>query len=465
MDSEVTQSKNKSEIKLKQENKSVNSKCKDQIKTVKFRLFPNKNEEEQLKHMFEQSRWYYNSSINVFNDLYSKNIVLSNDFKLKDRTFRDTFKKYEFQEDEVIEDDICYILKSFSYNENRNEYMIPSFFNDKEVHTRLIRGANIKFVQAVNSCISNYKNKNVKSFDLKYRSKKKDNEFIYFEDYNFPSFLRNIRSYHWYRTKSKKRKYMKLKDIEKKKFKSIEIIYDKITKKYFFHGAFKTSFYASDDIRNDNQVNNSNDESKFVVKETDPIKMISLDPGVRKFLVCYDPSGSCFHIGNKANKEIFKLMKHADTTKNKIEKLLIWKRIKYKINEMHWKTISFLTKNYDFILLPEFKTQDMVRKKTLNKNVKRMMLMYSFYSFKQKMKWKCDVLNKKLFIVDESYTSKTCTNCGTVTNLKGKEDLVCEKCFIAIDRDEQGSRNILLKNLHIIKNYLEEEKNERNIVF
>lgn len=158
-------------------------------------------------------------------------------------------------------------------------------------------------------------------------------------------------------------------------------------------------------------------------------------------------------------------MKQSDITKNKKEKLLLWKRIKNKINEMHWKTISFLTKHYDIILLPEFATQEMVRKKTLHRNVKRIMLMYSFYSFKQKLQWKCSLLDKKLFIVNESFTSKTCTNCGCLSSVNGQENLKCKNCNLEIDRDEQGSRNIFLKNLHLIKNYFTEEKNERKIVF
>ena len=88
----------------------------------------------------------------------------------------------------------------------------------------------------------------------------------------------------------------------------------------------------------------------------------------------------------------------------------------------------------------------MVKKKKLSRSTKRMM-MFSFFSFKQKLKWKCDLYGKKLIIVDESYTSCTCTNCGTINKTEGKETLKCYSCEFTVDRDVAGARNILIKNV------------------
>ena len=74
------------------------------------------------------------------------------------------------------------------------------------------------------------------------------------------------------------------------------------------------------------------------------------------------------------------------------------------------------------------------------------MCMFSFHSFKEKLKYKCDVYSKKLIIVDESYTSCTCGVCGTINNTKGKELFSCVSCGLEIDRDVTGSRNILIKH-------------------
>ena len=88
----------------------------------------------------------------------------------------------------------------------------------------------------------------------------------------------------------------------------------------------------------------------------------------------------------------------------------------------------------------------MIKSKKLSRMTKRIMCMYSFHSFKQKLTWKCSMYNKKLFIVDESYTSKTCGNCGCLNDVKGSEVYDCIHCDSTFDRDVNGSRNIFIKN-------------------
>ena len=75
------------------------------------------------------------------------------------------------------------------------------------------------------------------------------------------------------------------------------------------------------------------------------------------------------------------------------------------------------------------------------------MNMFSFYKFKEKLKYKCSVYGKKLYIVDESFTSKTCGSCGSMNDMKGKEVYKCKSCGLEVDRDINGSRNILLKHI------------------
>jgi putative transposase len=136
-----------------------------------------------------------------------------------------------------------------------------------------------------------------------------------------------------------------------------------------------------------------------------------------------------------------------DKAKTKDEKYQIWKKIKNMISDLHWKTVNFLIENYDVIILPNFRVSQMVRSKKLSRGTKRMMMMFSFYSFKSKLMWKCKLRSKKLFIVDESYTSRTCTNCGVINDAKGKETLKCKSCDFSIDRDVAGARNIFIKNV------------------
>ena len=422
MDSEVVKSKIKSENKQKEEKK---------IKTLKFRIFPSEKEKEDIHLMFDQFRWYYNSSLTIFYLHYGYDKILNKN-KYSNTSFRDILRKYRYEENTIGN----LTFKDFVYDKDRNELMIPEWWNNN-VHSRLPRGAVNKFISSINSAITNYKNKNINKFQMHFTSKKSNTQYLHFEDSNYPSVFKHIKSTFWYRTKSRKRKFISLKDVTCQK-RGIEIIYEKDTNKYFLHYPVDIDWFPEDDIRNDNQVKFTNLEEP---------KIISLDPGVRKFLVGYDPGGQSIFIGDGASKELSELLYTVDKIENKRDRLLLWRKIKNLVNELHWKTVSFLIKNYDIILLPDFRTSEMVKKKKLSRMTKRLMLMFSFHSFKQKLSWKCNVHNKKLIIVDESFTSCTCTNCGVINNTKGKENLKCIKCNLEIDRDVAGSRNILIKTL------------------
>jgi hypothetical protein len=216
--------------------------------------------------------------------------------------------------------------------------------------------------------------------------------------------------------------------------KGVEIIYEKDTGKYFFHYPVDVNFYPEGDRRNENQA---------PLRFPDGKTIISLDPGVRKFMVGYDPDGKVVFVGKDAHREIIQLLLEADRVKNK----RIWRKIKNKISELHWKTIRYLMLHYDHIMIPDFKISEMVKGKKISKQTKRMLCMYSFHSFMLKLRYKCKKNEKKLYVVDEAWTSKTCTLCGKINDVGGKEVYKCEGCGNEVDRDVNGSRNILIKNL------------------
>ena len=73
--------------------------------------------------------------------------------------------------------------------------------------------------------------------------------------------------------------------------------------------------------------------------------------------------------------------------------------------------------------------------------------MLSHYKFRQHLINKGNEYGCKVVVVTEEYTSKTCTNCGAVSEYYRKRMKKCPKCNYEIDRDVNGSRNILLKNM------------------
>jgi putative transposase len=399
-----------------------------EIKTLKMRIFPTTQEKKNLQTLFDQYRWYYNFALTVLYNHEGKNIIKKDSYS--NYTVRDLFRKYDYIESE--EGNI--LIKDFIYNQEKNEVPIPPWWKD-QVHSRLPRGAIKKLVGSLNSTLSNLKNGNIKNFTMKYLSKKGDSEMVLFEDSSFPAFIKKIKSHYWYTTKDRKRKKISLDEIDTKK-RGLEVIHDKVTKKYFLHYPVERDWFPKDDRRNDSQASLRNQTGNT----------IALDPGVRKFLVGYDPTGTVPIIGREAQVRLIKLLKGVDTLNGR-RKLKAWRRIKNLIKELHWKTAKYLVSSYDIILLPDFRISGMLRGKKLGKMTKKLLCMFSFYSFKEKLIWKCSTYGKKLIIVDESYTSRTCGKCGTLSDIKGQEVFECHKCGLITDRDINGARNIFLKNL------------------
>jgi len=120
---------------------------------------------------------------------------------------------------------------------------------------------------------------------------------------------------------------------------------------------------------------------------------------------------------------------------------------------MHWKIIDYLTNTYKIIIIGKWSTKSIISNydSNLKKMNKRIIQCLSFYSFLEKLKYKCLIKNTDLKIVDEHYTSKMCTLCTNIKeDLKGDKTYNCTVCNISIKRDYNGSRNIFLKSIKSI---------------
>ena len=418
--SEVTLTKKKSKKQPKE--------LKQNYKTMRFRLLPSKREVEELDSVCEQFRWYYNSLV----DLVPKHFYreLSTSKKFSKITIRKFLREFEYVEN--IRDGI--VERQFARRPGRNEYPSPNFEN--KVYERTVRGAIDKFVSNINSAVANKKNGNISKFKMHFMSRKDATEICRYDDHSYPKFIREIDSRYWFRdSKTHKRVKVRFKDVETAS--GIEIYHDKIKETYTLHCPVDLLFSPENDLRKENQF-------KFSFNKG---RIISLDPGVRKFLVGYDPDGRVIEFAPGDHKVLYSLMREADLCTCRKSKHLKWLRVKNMVKDLHNQIISFLVQNYDEIIVPEFLTQQMVKGKKLHRSTKRMLMIYSFHSFKEKLLFKCNQYDKKLMIVTEEYTSKTCTCCGELNNVGSSEVYKCNKCGVKLDRDLNGARNILLKNI------------------
>ncbi len=77
--------------------------------------------------------------------------------------------------------------------------------------------------------------------------------------------------------------------------------------------------------------------------------------------------------------------------------------------------------------------------------------MLSHYKFKQYLINKGNEYDCEIKEVTEENTSKACTKCGKKSDIYKKRQKECEFCKYKIDRDVNGSRNILIKNVKVVK--------------
>jgi len=201
--------------------------------------------------------------------------------------------------------------------------------------------------------------------------------------------------------------------------------------------------------------------NKLVIKEFPNKKsIVALDPGVRTFNAFYSPQ-QCGELGKGANDTLFKIQKRKYALQSKlkneknsrkrkgIKRALARKekRIKNLVNELHWKSANYLTKNFEKIIIPVFKVKEMTQG-TLNRSTKRQMCDLSHYKFRMRLLYKAKQNGSSVMVCTEEYTSKTCTACGVIhAKLEGNKIFKCPSCKIVVDRDINGARNIMIKAL------------------
>ena len=187
---------------------------------------------------------------------------------------------------------------------------------------------------------------------------------------------------------------------------------------------------------------------------------VAVDPGIRNFGTYFSTDGRFGWVGQRAFERILKLNLRIDkmrsiiaTTEDKLYKFRLrrsidrlYHKIRDLVDELHWKFMNFLTKEFSVVIFPPFNVSDMVRTKNrkIRKVVVRSMMALRLYEFKERLKKKCKERHVLFIEQNEAWTSKTNSFNGEVMlNLGGKEFFTYQS--LKINRDVNGSRNILLR--------------------
>ena len=183
---------------------------------------------------------------------------------------------------------------------------------------------------------------------------------------------------------------------------------------------------------------------------------IALDPGVRTFLTGITED-EVLKIGDNLSPKFKKHLDRLDKTKSlpmalsrkrKLQEKLR-DRIKHIADDLHWKVANFLVQNYETILIGDMSAKRVVRgrRKGLDTKVKRTLMALSMFKFRQRLAFKAEQYHAQVIEVNEAYTTRVCSCCGTLNKVGGNHVYRCFSCKHECDRDVDGARCIAIKGL------------------
>ena len=385
--------------------------------TRKIRILPSPKQVELFNRCIGASRYFYNQTIKYVQEKRERNEKYSLSIK-------------KMRHDVMLCDKDVPEGHPMSWQKE-----IPYDTRDEAIKDALI---------AIKGNLTKLRNRMIPSFEMKFRSKKRDNVSSFKVN---PNALLNTGVIFQRRLKNRKLRVMK-KDL----------------KTFLNDGKIAESCFTILKTKGGKWYICIPREKKPAVIDTPVYKSVFLDPGVRTFQTFYSPDGVCGKIGGlRLNKRLQKLaerhdklwslsskenesLKVSSKTKRHMRKrcALIREHIQNTIRNLHWQACNFLCNHFQTIFLPEFKVTDMVEGSPLGSKITRKMLQLNHGAFRERLQWYAKSRGRNLYIVKEAYTTKTCGRCGHQKDMNGLETYQCSHCSLKIDRDYNGARNICL---------------------
>lgn len=433
-DQQITE---KSEKKKKKKlTKSTKSKT-DQYNAIKFRIYPDTEQRQILNQWFGSSRFIYNKCAHHIKTHYDSTGSFGGSLTIKN--LRNNF------------------INNINYPGDQYKWMrdIPYDVRD----------------EAAKDLINNYSSnlKKSKKFYIKFRSKKDHTQSI------------SVLSKHWgHKTGIFSRVFSSdrlkcEKKLPNKLDHTCRLLKTELNKYYLCVPQIINikNCANSGDLRgckvinmDENQCPDTNTDADV---NTNTVRIISLDPGIRTFQTGYDPDGLILNIAPNDIGSLMRLIKwqrklqgiiskrlKLSRSIKKLKKALIrsGERIRNLVDDCHKKTALWLCKNYNTILIPRlnfhrFKTASTTRQ------TRSQLSVWSHCKFVDRLINKSREFSYcKIVEVTEEFTSKTCSCCGKLNEKLGRsKTFECsEGCGSVMDRDANGARGIYLKYLTDLEN-------------
>lgn len=387
------------------------------LKGRKLRLYPNKEQESQLKQMCGNERFVWNSLNGMLVDRYNNNKHLYNDDVLKEK------RKH-------------IMLSAYDMN-----YLLPRLKEEYPFLTHSDSSA----LQIVSATLNQaYKN-----------------HFKKPEHFGLPKFKKRDRYNLSYTGKSTveivSKRYVRLPKLGYIKTSKTNCLKDAKIKRYTIARDSTMRWYVTFQIEED------------IVQFPKTGKVVGLDLGLNDMIATSDNFKSGRFIEKPLEKRIrsqqrkyskrkhrakstikesidslqihdFKNVEKARVTKAKSQKHLANKR-----NDFLQKLSTELVKNYDVIVIEDLSSKNLMKNHKLAHAIGNA----SWYKFRTMLEYKCEWYGKELIVVSPHYTSQECPNCNHNDGSKSLDirEWTCSNCGRHHDRDVNAAKNILKKAL------------------
>lgn len=143
------------------------------------------------------------------------------------------------------------------------------------------------------------------------------------------------------------------------------------------------------------------------------------------------------------------LLDFMNVEKARVTKAKSQKRLANKRRNFLHKLSTNLVKAYDVIVIEDLNSKNMMKNHKLAKAIGNA----SWYEFRTMLEYKCKWYGKQLIIVPPHYTSQECSNCHYNSGKKTLDirEWTCDNCGIHHDRDINAAKNILAKGLKTLQ--------------
>ena len=428
------------------------------LKTIKIKIRPNKDQRDVIDNWINTSRYLYNKTVALMRTGYEP----VSGCETKSRHVKDLFVPSQSNKQSDVSKELIQLQHQYKTSKTKD----PELYNiikDKKKELKIVEKTINDIIQkweletpskirdqaiesyfdAQKTAKTNLRNKNIKNFTIGFKKKTDPNKCITLEkslikiiddddDENkgaiqiAPGFL-------------KENKLFRMGKRSLKKYKNLVIKRNcKLVKQKNVYWLLIPT------------------EREVIEPKKIPETYCGIDPGIRTFMTCF---------GNGVSTEYFSQTNMMDKINSRIDKLKSSKGVKKRyfnklenrksnlVKELHCKVINDILKNNDVIFYGDIKSHDIVKgnkNHTLNRNFNDL----KFYKFKERLLFKATEKSKLVIMVPEHYTTKTCSFCGNTYEIKSSKVYDCVCCGMKMDRDLNSAKNMLLKGIINISDYI-----------